>query len=170
MNPGMMTERARVVAVDEQGVWLETIQRSACNACSAQKGCGQSVLGKFFDGKRHHFQVALQQCNPELHGKLQIDDSVEIGFADQAVLKGSLMLYLLPMLSMLLAGIGLSESLKGVFNSDLLAIVGAAAGLVLGLAVVRWHNRYAGSAEQYQPQILRRLEKPGGSSETLHLI
>ena len=29
----MLTETGRVVAVDDDGLWVETVRRSTCNAC-----------------------------------------------------------------------------------------------------------------------------------------
>ena len=37
-------ESGRVVAVEETGVWVETIRSSACGSCAARSGCGHRTL------------------------------------------------------------------------------------------------------------------------------
>ena len=40
----MLTETGRVVAVDDDGLWVETVRRSTCNACGVRQGCGHGLL------------------------------------------------------------------------------------------------------------------------------
>jgi sigma-E factor negative regulatory protein RseC len=40
----MLTEQARVVALDAETVWVETIRQSSCGSCSARAGCGHGML------------------------------------------------------------------------------------------------------------------------------
>jgi sigma-E factor negative regulatory protein RseC len=42
----MILETGVVVAVESDGLWVETIQKSACEVCVAEKGCGQKFLSK----------------------------------------------------------------------------------------------------------------------------
>ena len=62
----MLTESGRVVAVNDSTVWVETIQQSTCGQCAARKGCGQSMLSKMYDGRRHHIEVPIQDYAGEL--------------------------------------------------------------------------------------------------------
>ncbi|MEM8594788.1 MAG: SoxR reducing system RseC family protein [Pseudomonadota bacterium] len=92
----LLSETARVVAVEEGAVWLETIQQSSCGACSLKKGCGQSALQSLFDGKRNHMRLPTQG----LELPISVNDRVEIGIPKTAVLHGSLALYLAPLIGM----------------------------------------------------------------------
>ena len=49
----MIEEQARVVALEEQGVWVETQRRSACGNCSVNNSCGTALLGKVLGVKRN---------------------------------------------------------------------------------------------------------------------
>ena len=39
----MVKEQGRVVAVEPDGVWIETLRRSACSSCAGKSGCGQHL-------------------------------------------------------------------------------------------------------------------------------
>ena len=48
----MLTETGRVVAVDGDRLWVETIRKSTCGSCAAQKGCGHGLLNRISDNQR----------------------------------------------------------------------------------------------------------------------
>ena len=54
----MIVETGTVVAIESDGLWVETIQKTACEACVAQKGCGTRVLSKL-TGKTNRIRVLL---------------------------------------------------------------------------------------------------------------
>ena len=60
----MILETGRIVAIEPEGVWVETIQKSACGSCKAEKGCGQSLINKW-DGHTAYIWVLLEGRNPE---------------------------------------------------------------------------------------------------------
>ena len=47
----MLLERGRVVAIEADAVWVETIRRSTCAGCSARSGCGHGVLARASGGR-----------------------------------------------------------------------------------------------------------------------
>ena len=151
----MLTETGRIVAIDEDGVWVETIRSSTCGACSLQKGCGHGLLSRIGDGRRGYIKVlpgtlALSDC--------AVNDRVRISIPEEVILRGSAVVYMVPLLSML-CGAGLAAGLWGG-GADLAAMLGAFLGFGAGLALVRWHawrHRYDGSL---QPTLLE-VEPPG---------
>jgi len=40
----MLRESGRVVAIESDAVWVETIRSSLCGSCAAKAGCGQDYL------------------------------------------------------------------------------------------------------------------------------
>ena len=56
----MIVETGTVVAIEADSLWVETIQKTACEVCVAQKGCGTRVLSKL-TGKTNRIRVLLQQ-------------------------------------------------------------------------------------------------------------
>ena len=46
----MLIETGRVVALEGNTVWVETLRQSACGSCSARAGCGHGVLNAVAPG------------------------------------------------------------------------------------------------------------------------
>ncbi|WP_144244463.1 SoxR reducing system RseC family protein, partial [Pseudohaliea rubra] len=118
----MLRETGRVVAVEACSVWVETIRKSTCGACAARKGCGHGLLERYASGRRGLVRVlpgsrlAPADC--------RIDDQVIIELPEDVVLRSSLIVYALPLMT-LLAGAAL-PALGGV-SGDVPAAAGAAA-------------------------------------------
>ena len=139
----MITESGRVVAVSGNTVWVQTIRQSACQSCSARSGCGQRVLAAASGGRANQVQVpnTLQAC---------VGDDVTLGIAEQALLQASLLVYALPLLSMVAASMAASQVIPG---SDGVAILAAALGLGAGFVVARlWQRRVPAD---YQPHLMK---------------
>ena len=145
----MLLETAHVVAVEADSVWVETIRQSSCGACAAQKGCGHSLLNRISASRRNYIRVfsgALEASHCSL------DDHVRISIPEQVIIHGSLIVYMLPLVSMLLmAAVATTVS---VANQDLLAIGGAVTGFALGLGLVRWHAWRHKSDRSMQPTLV----------------
>ena len=58
----MIRETGTVVAIEDNGVWVETIQQSACQTCVAEKGCGQRLIAKV-TGNTTAIRVLPGLCN-----------------------------------------------------------------------------------------------------------
>ena len=91
----MLEENGRVVRIESGTVWVETVKQSSCSSCSAQKGCGQSLLAKVGDGRRMEIQVD----NPQ-HLDVAIDDDVTLGVGERSFITASFLVYMLPLLVM----------------------------------------------------------------------
>jgi len=151
----MLTETGRVVAVEDDGVWVETIRQSTCGACAARKGCGHGLLNRYAEGRTGYIRVlpgdALQ---PE---DCQIDDQVMISLPESVILKGSATVYLLPLVTLLAGAIGGMTAL----GTDAGGLLGAAAGLAAGLGLVRLHAWHHRDDESLQPTMVEIVtERP----------
>lgn len=145
----MLEETGEVLSIDDEGIHVQTIRQSSCSSCSAAKGCGQKLLASVGQGQR--FDV-LAENSLELN--LRAGDQVILGLAESALLKASMLAYLLPLV-MLAVFAGVAQWLGAVEH---VVIITAVAGLVAGLWVTKWRvSRSTG--EQFQPQILRILPK-----------
>lgn len=148
----MLTEIGRVVALDQQGLWVETIRQSTCGSCSAQKACGHSLINSISDGKRSYIRVlpgehASEDCS--------IDDQVRISIPEEIILRGSFVAYMLPLLCMLAGAIVAQQWLS--LSQDAAAAIGAIIGLAIGFALVRWHALRHRQNPDYQPVLLEIL-------------
>ena len=143
----MIEEQGRVVAVEAGAVWVETLRRSTCSSCSANAGCGQGLMEKLGVGRQRGLVRAL--CDLQL----QVGDAVVIGVREELLVRGSLLVYLLPLLCLFAAAVlaqqwGLAEPL---------VILAGFAGLAMGWLLVRWRSRLTAHEPALQPVVVRVL-------------
>ena len=125
----MILETGRIVAVEAQGLWVETIQRSACGSCQAQKGCGHSALAKL-GASASYLWVLLEGRNAN---RYQIGAEVKIGIPEEVIAKGSMFVYMVPLVAMITATFVADHKLL----SDGITALCALFGLLIGAAIVR---------------------------------
>ena len=126
----MILETATVTSVESDALWVEAVQKSACETCSAQKGCGTAVLSKL-SGRTNRIRVVRQQSQNQSY---QVGQQVTIAIPEDVVVLGSLGAYMVP----------LTGSLVGLWlmgSSDLSSVIGASLGLGLGGWIVSRYNR-----------------------------
>lgn len=150
----MLVETGRVVAVDQQGLWVETIRQSTCGSCAAQKGCGHGVINRLADGRSGIVRVLPGAVDV---GHCSVDDQVRISIPEEVILRGSMVVYMVPLMAML-AGAATASSLWPA-SADLAAALGAVAGLGLGFALVRWHAWQHRDDSDLQPTLLEVLPR-----------
>jgi sigma-E factor negative regulatory protein RseC len=107
-------------------------------------------LHRISEGKRGYIRV-LPGAHPVDYYK--IDDQVLISIPEEVILRGSFIAYVMPLAAMLVGALLAVNWLPG--NEDLLAVCGAAAGLTLGFALVRWHGKRHRRDPDFQPVLLR---------------
>jgi sigma-E factor negative regulatory protein RseC len=146
----MIEERAVILSLQSEPsqtqttATLEIERKTACGLCGQTRGCGNSIWGKLFG----HQTTAFKAQN-RINAK--VGDSVIVGINEKALLKSALLLYILPLVTLFIGAILASQ----LWHSDGSTMLGAAAGLVLGLLWVKGHtmsNRYF---SLQQPVILR---------------
>lgn len=165
----MLQERGRVVAVQDDAVWVETIRRSTCGACAARQGCGHGLLNRQTGSGRGLVRVLSGEALRA--GDCRVGDEVLLELPEEVILRGSMIVYMVPLLAAL-AGAAASQAMSGWFTAlglpaDALSAGGAACGLLAGFAVVRWHGRRHRADPWLQPVLARRLDggpSPGGPS------
>lgn len=141
----MIEETALVSQVDGSRVWIEVDRRSACAACASADGCGQKRINDWFPSKR----VTVEVDNPN---SLIVSpgQTVTVGLEEGALVKASLILYLLPLL-----GLILSPILISIFGfSEIFQILGAILGFTVGLLFTRALGRKGVAAGDLRPQLL----------------
>ena len=123
---------------------LEIERKTACGICGQTRGCGNSIWGKLFA----HQSTAFKAQN-RINAK--VGDSVIVGINEKALLKSAMLLYIVPLVTMLIGAI-LAKQLN---TSELSAMLGAVVGLVLGLFWVKGHTMSSSYFKLQQPVILR---------------
>lgn len=143
----MILETGTVVAVESDGLWVETIQKSACEVCVAEKGCGQKFLSKLA-GKTTSIRVLL---NNQSQQKFSVGQSVTIGIPEDVIVLASLLVYLLPIFGAVAGATAVGLNGGG---GDLQSIGGALAGLLLGGWLVRIHSKRSRNDLRYNPVLV----------------
>ncbi|MCB1854908.1 MAG: SoxR reducing system RseC family protein, partial [Halieaceae bacterium] len=87
----------------------------------------------------------------------QVNDQVRISIPEQVILRGSAVVYLLPLLCML-ATAGLAEQVLPA-PPQAGAAIGALLGLALGFGLVRWHAWRHRHDRRLQPTLLEVLPR-----------
>jgi sigma-E factor negative regulatory protein RseC len=148
----VIEESARVVAVGDGHVWVEAERKSACGSCSVNKGCGTSVLGKLFGGR--HAQ--LRAIDPIGVG---LGDEVVLGVREDALVRGSLAVYAVPLLALVAGALIAALLLPAAPASEPWIALAGLAGLGSGLGWLRWFGNRISRDPRYQPIVLRRIHR-----------
>lgn len=142
----MVEESARVLRVEGDVVWVQAIAKSACGSCQAQKGCGHSLLAK---AGQKQIDLPVARNGIDVHE----NDQVIIGVPEQAILRSSLLMYGVPLMTMIF--VAMVASLLGV--EEKLGVLFAFLALVAGFI---WVNRRAKSLNfaQWHPRLMRKAQ------------
>jgi sigma-E factor negative regulatory protein RseC len=157
----MIEETAHVVEIEGEFAWVETQRQSSCGSCAANKGCGTATLSKVLGQKRTRVR-ALNRAGA------QAGDSVIVGIREDALVRGSLAVYAVPLLMMILgAFLGQAFGNAQANPSEGLTILCGLLGLVAGLWWLRRFARRASSDPRYQPVVLRRAFRSAPPESTV---
>ncbi len=141
----MLQEDAVVVAVDAEGIWVESDRTGSCQSCSASKGCGQRALAEYASKRSERLLID----NP--HGLVaRVGDRVSVGIEEGSFLQASVLLYTLPLVLLFLGGY--LGSFYGA--SELPSVIGSFFGLAAGLLLVRGAGQRLARSCRYQPVLM----------------
>jgi sigma-E factor negative regulatory protein RseC len=146
----MIEELGKVVAVEDDWAWVETERKTVCGQCAANKGCGTSVLAKVFGQKTN--AIAVVKSLP-----VKIGDQVVIGIDENSLVKGSLLIYALPLVLFIAFGL-LGEVVSGqvlLSNTDGLTVIFALIGLAGGFFWLKSISSQIRLDPRYQPKLLQ---------------
>lgn len=148
----MIEETAQVIRVDGEQAWVETQRKSTCSSCAAQYGCGTSTLSKVLGNRRSLIRVLTRM-------DLEPGERVVLGIREQALVRGSVAVYAVPILLMLLGAIagelGAQQNLWS--NGESASIFLAISGLAGGVYWLARFTRRIRNDRDYQPVVLRKL-------------
>ena len=150
----MLETEAVVVRVGGGEAYVETFRASSCGSCSSKQSCGTSTLAQILGGKAKAFKVVNSI-------DAMVGERVVVGLEESALLRSSLLAYLLP-LGLLVAGAVVGGwAAAGAAARDAYSALGAGLGLVVGYAALKGATAMAREKSSYQPVILRRVLAAG---------
>jgi len=129
----MMTERARVVALDGEIAIVEVSIKSACGSCGHGTSCGITTLGKLVRPRPARWRM-------ENRAGASVGDEVLLALDDAALSAAAVFAYLPPLFG-LLFGAALAEA-QGAGDGGVVLV--SLAGLGLGLLAARFLSKRAG--------------------------
>lgn len=147
----MITEQAVVVAIDGDRITVEASVKSTCNTCNVQSDCGTGTIASAMAPRTQ--QLTVQSLLP-----VNIGDHVTVGIPESGLLTASLMLYIIPILTLLTSAV-LSNVLLPLdtFGRDILIVL-LSAGVTL-MAFVFVSNRLKKFDKQrFQPVLISRIK------------
>ncbi|OGT02502.1 MAG: Fis family transcriptional regulator [Gallionellales bacterium RIFCSPLOWO2_02_58_13] len=144
--PTMTEGIAQVVAVEGNMAWLIPESGSSCGGCSSAAACGSKGIGTISSRlEARRFQLVND-------AGLRIGERVVVGINENAVLRASVTAYVIPLATLLGAGM-LAQSVAG---SDMVTMAAMLAGLVLGLWLARVRAGRLMAKGELAPRFLRR--------------
>jgi sigma-E factor negative regulatory protein RseC len=145
----MIEEQARVTGLDGNWAMIQLQRQNACSGCELSNGCGTGAIGRLLGHRSRPVRIKNEY-------QLEPGDSVLMGLPDGVFLKASLLIYGLPLLGLIAAGMLASW---GNSESDLLIFAFAAAGFLTGLLISARlaEKRYS---TQFSPKILQVRGEP----------
>ena len=145
----MIETQAVVVKIEDSFAYVQAERKSSCSGCS-ESSCGTSALADFFGQK-----APLYRARNEIGAK--VGDRVVVGMNESALFKGTLLLYLLPLL-LLFAGAVAGGALAATADvTDAYSAMGAAIGLAAGFLGLKAFSARLGLGRRFQPVILSRV-------------
>lgn len=145
----MIETEAVVVKTEHAVAYVQAERKSSCSGCS-ESGCGTSVLANFFGQK-----TPLYRASNEVGAK--VGDRVVVGMNESALFKGTLLLYLFPLLLLFVGAVAGSALAVTADVKDGYSIAGAFIGLVAGFLGLKLLSSKMGVGRQFQPVILSRM-------------
>jgi len=147
----MLEERGVVVDSNELYAWVQTERTSSCGTCAVNKGsCGTASLAKILGQKYTEIRVSN-------HLGAKIGDQVTIGLEEQALLRSSMLLYIVPLMSLFVFAIGY-ESLAAqamVPAQEIFTVLAGLGGLAGGFLVVNRFSRNMADDARYEAVLLK---------------
>lgn len=141
--------------VEDDQLVLEAETKSSCQSCEVKNGCGTSVLSKWVGRKFTRF-------NAKNTVDAKVGDHVVVGLSESALVRGSLTIYFLPLLGMIVFAL-VADSLipAGSDSHDLIIALSAFAGFGAALWLCRAYLANDHLKEELTPVVLRKVIEHG---------
>jgi sigma-E factor negative regulatory protein RseC len=146
----VIEENAQVIETEGEFAWVETRRQAGCGVCGASRGCGTASLARLFGQREPH----VRALNPV---GARPGDEVIVGIEESALVSGSLLMYIAPLLLLLAcagAGRALGSDLAPA-HAEALSILAGLSGMAFGFRWVRRLGTRIARDSRYQPVILR---------------
>lgn len=145
----MIETQAVVIKIEDAVAYVQAERKTSCSGCS-ESSCGTSVLANFFGQK-----APLYRARNEAGAK--VGDRVMVGMDESALFKGTLLLYLFPLLLLFVGAVAGSSLAATAEVRDYYSVIGAVIGLAAGFVGLKLLSARLGLRKQFQPVIMSRV-------------
>ena len=144
--PTLVEGIAQVVAVEGAMAWLVPEQTTSCGSCDSASACGAKGIGTTASRlESRRFQLVNEVG-------LRVGERVVVGIRENALLRASITAYVIPLATLLIAGL-LAQWVAG---NDFATMGAMLAGLVFGLWLARLRAGHLMGRGELAPRFLRR--------------
>ena len=131
----MLETRAIVVQVQGKEALVEAGGGGGCGHCNSEKGCGSSKLTQLFCSKPRQFKVQNE-------ANACVGDEVQIMLQGGVLLRGAVLIYVLPLVLLLGGGMLGSQWSSDAASRDGFAAIGSLLGLAIGFVAAKIFAKY----------------------------
>ncbi|QPB41601.1 SoxR reducing system RseC family protein [Rodentibacter haemolyticus] len=143
----MLKESAVVIGYENGMAKVKCQSQSACGQCAAKNSCGTSSLSEL-NGKRGEHIFNIETLMPLREGQI-----VEIGLEEKSMLLSALLMYIVPLFTLLLSTL-LSDYIS---ENEIIRAVLIFLTTALAFLFVKSHTRKLGKQTEFQLVLLRVL-------------
>ena len=143
----MLRESAVVISYENGIAKVKCQSQNACGQCGAKNSCGTSSLSEL-NGKRGEHIFNVETLMPLREGQI-----VEIGLEEKSMLLSALLIYVVPLLTLLIATM-LSDYIS---DNEILRAILIFGLTALSFIFVKSYSRKLGQQTEFQPVLLRIL-------------
>ena len=148
----MIQEQAIVVGINQDVASLEILRNKPCGLCGQTRGCGISIWGRLFGHRANIFKVKNTIS-------AKVDDVVIVGIQENALLLSAVIVYGVPLLTLILGAVFANFAFAGDLHADRSTALGALFGLFVGYLWLKGHNQAGSVSAGYQPVMLEIVDK-----------
>ncbi len=145
----MIEEEAVVTYSDNNRIRFKPAGKSGCGGCLHHETCGTSAIAKF---------LPKREFEAENNEDLQTGDSITVAIDESKLLLGSLLLYLVPLISMITTVIVANRILPSAFLDRWLPVV-AFSALLLAFYLIHRLQTYLMLYFWSEPQIFTKTKR-----------
>ncbi|EEX49570.1 SoxR reducing system RseC family protein [Pasteurella dagmatis] len=143
----MLKENAVVIAYEAGIAKVKCQSQSACGTCAAKNACGASALSELTGEVGEHI-FTIETIMP-----LKVGQHVEIGLEERSLILSALLLYIVPLLTILLSTF-IAEKL---FSHELISAIFIFFCTALSFIAIRTYSKKLARKAAYKPILLRTL-------------
>lgn len=144
----MLTERAVVIAYEQGKATVKCQSKSACGQCAAKSACGTAALSELTGENPEHI-FTVDSIMP-----LKLGQIVELGLQESSLISTALLLYIVPLMTLLSATLLASQ----VFKQELWSAIFILFCTALSFIFIRSYSKKWQSKKNFQPILLRIIQ------------